>query len=236
MLESRCMTRVGRLAVLLLASTLFGQSVSEVEITAEPHHHLALENQYVRVFKVDVPPHESTLMHRHRHDYVFVTLGASEVSNEVEGKPAATLKLQDGEARFTPGNFAHIARNLASTPFRNVTIEFLQDKTAAPAKWDQERGLNVLTGGTQEILFVKDGVRVSEVELQPGGVMPKHHHPGPHLVVAVTDLDLRSDVEGKPASRAELKSGDIKWIAGGYTHTLTNVGKQQAKFVILEFR
>ena len=230
------MTRVGRLAVLLLAFALFGQSVSEVEITAEPHHHLALENQYVRVFKVDAPPHESTLMHRHRHDYVFVTLGTSEVSNEVEGKPAATLKLQDGETRFTPGNFAHIARNLASTPFRNVTIEFLHDKAAAPAKWEQERGLNVLTGGTQEILFVKDGVRVSEIELQPGGVLPKHRHTGPHLVVAISDLDLRNDVEGKPASSAELKSGDIKWTAGGYTHTLTNVGKQQAKFVTLEFR
>ena len=230
------MTRVGRLAVLLLAFALFGQSVSEVEITAEPHHHLALENQYVRVFEVDVPPHESTLMHRHRHDYIFVTLGASEVSNEVEGKPAATLKLQDGETRFTPGNFAHIARNLASTPFRNVTIEFLRDKTTAQAKWDQERGLNVLSGGTQEILFVKDGVRVSEIELQPGGVLPKHRHTGPHLVVAISDLDLRNDVEGKPASSAELKSGDIKWTAGGYTHTLTNVGKQQAKFVTLEFR
>ena len=236
MLESRFMTRVGRLAVLLLAFALFGQSVSEVEITAEPHHRLALENQYVRVFKVDVPPHESTLMHRHRHDYIFVTLGASEVSNEVEGKPAAMLKLQDGETRFTPGNFAHIARNLASTPFRNVTIEFLQDKAASQAKWDQERGLNVLTGGTQEILFVKDGVRVSEIELQPGGVLPKHRHTGPHLVVAISDLDLRNDVEGKPASSAELKSGDIKWIAGGYTHMLTNVGKQQAKFVTLEFR
>jgi quercetin dioxygenase-like cupin family protein len=236
MLESRFMTRVARLAVLLLAFTLFGQSVSEVEITAEPHHHLALENQYVRVFKVDVPPHDATLMHRHRHDYVFVTLGDSQVSNEVEGKPAATFKLQDGEARFTPGNFAHIARNLASTPFRNVTIEFLRDKTTAQAKWDQERGLNVLSGGTQEILFVKDGVRVSEIELQPGGVLPKHHHTGPHLVVAISDLDLRNDVEGKPASTAELKSGDIKWIAGGYTHTLTNVGKQQAKFVTLEFR
>src|SRR5881296_4122850 len=131
---------------------------------------------------------------------------------------------------------SHIARNLASTPFRNVTIEFLQDKAASQAKWDQERGLNVLTGGTQEILFVKDGVRVSEIELQPGGVLPKHRHTGPHLVVAISDLDLHNDVEGKPASSAELKSGDIKWIAGGYTHTLTNAGKQQAKFVTLEFR
>src|SRR5438552_15826353 len=184
MLDSRCMTRVGCLAVPLIAFTLFGQSVSEVEITAEPHHRLSLENQYVRVFKVDVPPHESRVMHRCRHAYIFVALGASEVSNGVEGKPAATLKLQDGETRFTPGNFARIARNLASTPFRNVTIEFLRDKTTAQAKWDQERGLNVLSGGTQEILFVKDGVRVSEIDLQPGGLPPKHRPTHPHLLVA----------------------------------------------------
>src|SRR5437870_12342238 len=99
MLESRFMTRVGRLAVLLLAFALFGQSASEVEITADPHHRLSLENQYVRVFKLDVPPHESTLMHRHRRDSIVVTLVASEVSNEVEEKPAATLKLQDVKTR-----------------------------------------------------------------------------------------------------------------------------------------
>src|SRR5207247_9764364 len=101
MLESRFMTRVGRLAVLLFAFTLFGQSVSEVEVTAEPHHHLALENQYVRGFEGDVPLHESTLMHRHRHDYIFVTLGASEASHDVEGTAAAAQKLQNGEPSFT---------------------------------------------------------------------------------------------------------------------------------------
>src|SRR5204862_1431382 len=216
MLESRCMTRVGCLAVPLIAFTLFGQSVSEVEITAEPHHRLALENQYVRVFKVDVPPHESTLMHRHRHDYIFVTLGASEVSNEVEGKPASTLKLQDGETRFTPGNFAHIARNLASTPFRNVTIEFLQDKAASQAKWDQERGLNVLTGGTQEILFVKDGVRVSEIELQRGGDHPKHRHTGPQLLVPISDMDRSNDVQGKPGPIRQITSRDTKSLIARY--------------------
>ena len=26
-----------------------------------------------------------------------------------------------------------------------------------------------------------------------------------------------------------LKSGESKWVAGGYTHTLTNIGKQPAK-------
>jgi len=210
---------------------------AEVEITSEPSHHLALQNSYVRVFQVEAASHTATLLHRHRHDYVFVTLGASEISNEVEGKSPVTLKLQDGETRFTPGNFAHIVRNLANTPFRNVTIELLQDDKASSSrsKWDADRGLQVLHGGTQEILFVKDGVRVSEVELQIAGVLPKHHHGGPQLVVAVSDLLFRDDVVGKPASNIEMRSGDVKWVEGGFTHTITNVGKQGAKLVTLEF-
>jgi quercetin dioxygenase-like cupin family protein len=227
-----------RLPVLLLmvaAVALWAQTSSEVEITNEAHHHFAFENEYVRVFKVEVAPHDATLMHRHRHDYIFVTVGASDVSNEVEGKPPVELKLQDGETHFLPGNFAHIARNLAASPFRNVTIELLKDKKAGTAKWDEERGLHVLQGGTREILFVKDGARVAEIELQPGGIVPKHHHNGPHLVIAITDLDLRSDIEGRGPTPAQLKAGDAKWMPGGYTHLLTNSGKQPAKFVTVEF-
>lgn len=228
-----------RAALLLLAALLASsQTPPEVEITNEAHHHLALENEYVRVFQVEVPPHESTLMHRHRHDYLFVTLGDAQLTNEVEGKPPVDATLKDGDTRFTPGNFAHIARNRADTPFRNVTIELLQDeksRSAPPAKWDEDRGLHVLNAGTQEILFVKDNARVSEIELQPGGVIPSHHHNGPHLVVAITDIDLRSDVEGRGPTPAQLKAGDIKWVPGGYTHTVTNVGKQAAKFVAVEF-
>ncbi len=224
--------------VALLATILWAQSVPEVEITNEAHHHLAFENEFVRVFQVEVAPHESTLMHWHRHDYVFVTMGASDVSNQVKGKPPAELKLQDGETRFSPATFAHIASNLAATPFRNVTVELMQDEKArtAPApKWEEERGLHVLNAGTQEILFVKDGARVSETELQPGGVIPSHHHNGPHLIVAVTDLDLRSDIEGHGPAPSQLKAGDVRWVPGNYTHTLTNIGKQPAKFVTIEF-
>jgi quercetin dioxygenase-like cupin family protein len=224
-------------AVLFFSITLAAQT--EVEITAEPSHHLALQNKYVRVFQVEVAPHAATLVHRHRHDYVFVTLGASEISNEVVGKPAVTLKLQDGEVRAADGNFAHLARNLAATPFRNVTIELLQDEKARatpPPPWDDSRSLQVLHGGTQQILFVKDGVRVSETELQVAGSIPRHHHAHPHLVIAVTDLLLRNDEPGKPASNIEMKSGDIKWVEAGATHSITNVGKADAKFVTLEFQ
>jgi len=239
MLEFRLMkSRLLFPALVLAAIALAAQTTSEVEITAEPHHHLLLENQQVRVWLAEVAPNDATLMHRHNHDYVFVSLGDANVQNEVEGKAPAILKMQDGETHFSPGGFAHIARNQASTPFRAIAVELMQDEAAhktPPPKWDEDRGLHVFTGGTQDIIFVKDGVRVSETELQPGATIPSHHHTGPHLLVAVSDLEIRSDVEGKGPMPGHFKSGEVKWLPGGYTHTLTNTGKQEAKFVTLEF-
>jgi len=53
--------------------------------------------------------------------------------------------------------------------------------------------------------------------------------------VAITDLDMRSDIEGRGPTPSQLKSGEVKWVLGGYTHTLTNVNEQPAKFVTIEF-
>jgi quercetin dioxygenase-like cupin family protein len=225
------------LLFLLLIPFLAAQTTTEVEIISEPSHHLALENEYIRVFKVEVAPHASTLMHHHRHDYVFVTLGDAHVSNEVEGKPPVELKLTDGDARFVAGNFAHVARNLSDQPFRNVTIELMQDEKLrqTPSHWPEEAAEKTFPGGRRKILFVKDGVRVSEVNLEPGAIVPSHHHDGPHLLVAVTDVDIRSDVDGKGPMPGNFKTGDIKWLPGGYTHTVTNVGKSPARFVTVEF-
>lgn len=217
------------LLIVLAASTLWAQ---EVEITSEPSHHLALENAYVRVFKVEVPPHASTLVHWHRHDYMFVALGDSYIENDVKDKPPITLKFKDGETHYSLATFAHAAKNLADTPFRNVTIEFLKNDDS---KWDPDRGLSILHGGTIDILFVKDGARVSDVGLQPGGIIPEHTHAGPHLFVAVTDLDLEAKVAGKPATHVQLKAGDIKWVEGGVTHTVTNAGKQEGRMITVEF-
>jgi hypothetical protein len=230
-----------RLALFLFLTTLLtAQSAPEVEITAEAHHHLVFTNDQVRVFNVDVPPHADTLMHRHRHDYIYVTLGDSEVVNAVQGKDAVTVKLQDGETGFHSGGYAHIARNLRDQPFRNVTIELLQDDKLRKSsiKWDEDRGLDVLHGGTREILFIKDNVRVSEFELQPGGTAPMPG--GACLIVAVSDLhleatDLPRNVPHDAWMSLAQEAGGSIWLPGGHLHAVTNPGPHPAKFVILEF-
>lgn len=227
---------------LALLLALYAQAASEVAITAELHHHLIFANAHVRVFSVDVPPHSATLMHRHAHDYFYIVLGATDVSNEVAGRPAVELKLADGEVRFSPGPFAHLMRT-SDQAFRNVTVELLEDGKLrhSTAKWDEERGLDILQGGTKEVLFVKDGVRASEFELQLGGAVPSEPRARPLLLVAVNDLDVFQQdprTHGPPEpmpSPKHFRSGETEWLPLGFRQPVVNAGKQAAKFVTLEF-
>ena len=230
--------------LLLLTAVLTAQSAPEVEITAEPHHHLVFANDQVRVFTVEIAPHSETLMHIHHHDYIYVNLGAAEVVNTVKGKYPVTVKLQDGDTNFLAAGFAHMARNLSTQAFRDVIIELLQDDKLrhSPAHWDEDRGLDILQGGTKEILFVKDGVRVSEFELQPGGFIPSCPRSGPLLLVAINDLDLFSNdprSHGPPEPDTlpppHFNSGDSIWLPHGFRRPIVKAGHAVAKFVTLEF-
>jgi quercetin dioxygenase-like cupin family protein len=73
MLQSAAIKRALPLFPLIAMLAAFA-AAPEVEVTSEPWHHLALENAYLRVFKVEVAPHTDTSMHRHRHDYLFETV------------------------------------------------------------------------------------------------------------------------------------------------------------------
>jgi len=230
-------------ALLLLTAVLTAQSTREVEITAEPHHHLTFVNDQVRVFNVEIAPNSETLMHVHHHDYLYVNLGPAEVVNTVKGKDPVTVKLRDGDTNFLSAGFAHSARNLSTQPFRDVIIELLQDDKLrhSPAHWDEDRGLEILPGGTQEILFVKDTVRVSEFELHSGGAIPSRPRLGPLLLVAVTDLDLftndpRTDGPPQPDPIPQhFNSGNSIWLPHGFRHPIVNAGHALAKFVTVEF-
>lgn len=243
--------------VLCVSAAAQTAAPAAVEITAEPFHHLVLKNKQVRVFQVEVPPKASTLMHRHRNDYLFVTLGDSVVRNERQGEKPAELRLNHGDVRFTKGGFAHIARNLGEGPFRNVTIEVLKPARGivSLATCDINEGIecgfcNISPEGKQKCdwpgamqalpeLEKKEqdyGVYQFVVHLQPGSSTGMHTHKVDHLVVAVSDLELKNEVQGKPAELIRLQAGEVRWVKGGITHSLTNRGKQPAWFVSFEFK
>ena len=235
--------RTSRVAGLVfLATAALAQQQQSVEITSEPSHHLVFQNEYVRVFDVTVAPKATTLVHRHNNDYLFVTLGDSDVVSARPGEKPVALQLKDGEVRFTPGNFAHAAINESDHPFHNITIELL--KPSSSVKTCTE-GCDV-SGGCGATLASPPGCpstvrrissdqwHVSLVTLPPSTRMEKHTHTMPHLVIAVSDLDLTSQAEAA-SSNLKREPGGLAWVPSGVTHTLANNSQRPARFVTLEF-
>jgi quercetin dioxygenase-like cupin family protein len=223
------------LFILLISAVLCAQQAAApvVPIDHEPMHHLFLENESARVFKVEVPAGGRTLMHRHDRDYLFVTLGDSDVINARRGEPARELKLKDGDIAYTAGGFEHIAINRAATPFRNVTIEVVK---AAPDP-NAEQSV-ALAGAGMSVTFMVENPRAhAELdELEPGATTPLHTHKLAHLAVALNDMTLENDVVGKGKSLATRKAGDVVWVPGGYTHTFKNLGKTTARWAVIEIK
>lgn len=215
--------------ILCIASA---QEIAErvVPITQEPSHHLVLENRYVRVFDVEVAPHFATRVHRHDHDYIFVTLGDSDVSNERVHEEPVELKLKDGETHFTPGGFAHKAVNLADTPFHNITIEFVEPglTTRAAGAKDMPIVANQFGGGSSEAfgkIKVREGTFLNgEVSTCAG------NSSGPQLLVPISQFFIRS-----PGKNQLTKPGDVVWLRSGECATLGSRGNFPARFVIINF-
>jgi quercetin dioxygenase-like cupin family protein len=241
------MKRLFLALALLFSASLLAQAPEPVPLAhgntpGEPHHHLKIENKYVRVYYVEVPPHESTQLHQHDHDYLFVTLGDSDVINAVRDKPEVHLVLKDGETHFTRGGFAHVARNLSDTPFRNITIELL--KTQGDAR--NVCGEVILNQGARTC-HVIDAIDVAITQFETAEVAldyvtfftsGKHEEKRPKLAFLVIGLDgpeVKIKAKGKP--RKALREGEVEWFdAGSEVEFSADEGKTAGQFLKLIFK
>jgi quercetin dioxygenase-like cupin family protein len=235
--------RKSRVAGLLFLATATLAQQQSVEITSEPSHHLVFQNEYVRVFDVTVAPKATTLVHKHNYDYLFVTLGDSDVVSVRPGEKPVALKLKDGEVRFTPGKFAHAAINQSDRPFHNITIELLKpsSKVATCAEACLVRmpctDRTNYSCPSSEKRISSDQWLVSMVTLPPAARMEQQPKT-PHLIIAVSDLDLASVARTESAGSSNIKRtpGGLAWVRTGVAPTVINNSSKPAQFITLQFK
>jgi len=207
----------------------------------EPHHHLKIENEYVRVYYVEVPPHENTQLHQHDNDYIYVSLGPSDVVNAILNKPEIHLQFKDGETHFTRGGFAHVARNLADSPFRNITIELLRPQAEAR----NVCGPVILDAGFAECdpppgswsamtQFETAEVKLDHVVLSGNGKYRDKVSELAFLVVGLGGSDIK--LIGNDKSPKTLQAGGMEWFDRGSKVRFSNAGTKPAAFLRLIFK
>ncbi len=168
--------------LLLSGATAAAQSIpGAVLAKREPHHHLAYEDASLRVLRVRVPAHDTTLLHEHDPDYFWVALGASAVVNAKPGVPDATISSRDLSVHYTPGHFAHVARNPGNVPFDNITVELLEpqagvhnlcEAVVAGKPLDCSAGTTPrLLGATEHPAFETNRLRVGLATIEPGAAL-----------------------------------------------------------------
>ena len=97
------------------------------------HYHVEFENEYVRVLRVTIGPHQKLRQHTHPNTYaVLVQLTDQNLRLTSADGTARVSKFSAGLARWVePPGAAHQDENLADTPLRFIRVEL---KLAVPAK------------------------------------------------------------------------------------------------------
>ena len=220
------------------------------ELENESHHTLLFKNERVRVWSLELPGGASTDPHLHRYDYVGVNLDEADLSqlprygNGPEG-PVTTHPFTAGEMWYVHGGYVHTLRNNRGLDrVRQIYVEILRPAPSGNAVKDflddyyESQRVNppVMAEASylQEAYFFR--TFLTRQQILPGEKSERRRWDHDHLVIALTDLKLKNEVEGEPARAVEMKKGEVRWVEGGYTHRLTNEGKEPARFVTVELR
>ena len=224
-----CMKLVVPLTMLLSCAMALAQQAVDVE--AEPHYHLLLGNDQVRVFLLTLATDESALVH-FRHSFLTIALQDGEVIIWDEGKsPIQHFQVHKGETSFVwltqdqqtkgvSGGF----RNDRPGNYRNITIEFLD-----PAVGWAQMGNGTISPPASMFL---GGALVADVLLQPGDEFPAPEKPGAELVIPLNEVHLK----GANTVRIRNSIGEVAWIPAEAPSKITNTGRDPARFIAVQLR
>jgi quercetin dioxygenase-like cupin family protein len=102
------------------------------EPTTEVGTRLLFENDRVRVWDLRLEPGESTGLHHHDTDYLYVAIGGGTLQGvEAVGTKRPLNTMADGEVRFRPigkDGEIHEAINVGDEPWRNIVVELKDSK------------------------------------------------------------------------------------------------------------
>jgi hypothetical protein len=214
----------------------------------EPHHRLVLQNDFVHVYSVSVPPLDATLMHQHDLPYLALSLGPSDLQNLMPGKPAARLILQDGQVIYSLGGFAHLVRTDSGIAFRNVTVELARPQgtarnickpiVAGPLACPERAAAgkkNAPESADDNIpYFETDEVRVDLITVAWGKDYVEETPKLDGLLVALSSANLDANLGNKHISF--LHEGDVLWLPAGAHRKVVDFLGTRSSFLLVSFK
>ena len=206
----------------------------------DPCYRRLASTDKLTAFSVAIPPHGTTLITPHPHDHVVIAV--SSINLEATGPSGISypVRLADEEMQVMKGGWSHRLTNLADAPAQLLEIEVQNGIAperafcglAASPCTDSRFGRTEEGTYATSILFNTPKVKLTKVELGPGGVLERHGHSGSELLIALTPIHLKDHA----GSDIEKNRGEIQAYPAGTEHQLQNMGSDAARFLELELK
>ena len=213
----------------LLVAILFSSSTlaAQVQVSKEPRHKNELENKYLRLLDVKIPPGDTTLLHIHSTASVFLHFTNTMVGSQIKGqewKKARNIAGSASYRSFLNDTLVHRVSNLDRVPFHVTDVELLSPYK--PAKKLQPLPFTLLFENEKVIAYrLTTGVFNKQVIKNRGPMIAE--------LVTGSEVILRNK---KGKNLLQLKVGNYVYIKPGTAFYFSAKENEETNLVLFEIK
>ena len=230
---------------IMFAGLLASAQDKPVRLDEERHYSRVFDNEYCRAYMVNLGRLEETKPVVHEHDWVRMTLAGA-----AEQAWGGTVFSSRGSEDAQPYIISFLypvdrltLRNPRSVPYQAVIVEIMQSDDSRNRRYDpsldhvaQQLGPGVDPHASYITFLTKTSVQILHVQLVADDSKEIKSNGVGALLVAMTDVNLRRTLRNAAASDIQLRPGEVKWLPEKEASTLKNVGRDAARFVVLDMK
>ena len=181
----------------------------------------------IRMLEVTVSPGDSSAMHSHPDNVVYVTDGGAMTFTAKDGSQGVA-ELKSGAAVIRPAE-THSSKNTGNTTLKGILVEV--NRSGATSSPD---ALDATKVASKQYKVVADtmGIRIVEVNYKPGESSVMHSHPDLALYVVNPG---KAEFTAKDGTKQvmDLTKG-MTAIVPAATHSAKNIGTTAFKGILIE--
>ncbi|HEY4285891.1 MAG TPA: hypothetical protein VGN00_02220 [Puia sp.] len=219
------------IGITLFAGKSFGQlpvdTSKVIQVRKEPRHHDVLDNGWVRILDVHIPPGDTSLYHKHSTPSIFLVLGNTRTGSQTIVEPRHRTFSTEGlwYEDFTDTPRIHRVWNEDKVPFHTIDIELPHKPTGKAGP--------VVSDPAFTLLFDEKPARGYRVTVARGHGVELAARPTPLVVVGLVKTASIAQVNNKPFK----SKGDYLFLPAGQRLVIkNNKSTEQEQFAVFELK
>ncbi len=193
---------------------------------------VAFENDYVRVLRWTVSPHEKTPMHEHPA-LVTVSLSSGKTRFTAPDGKTREVESKSGQATWSAPE-KHSSEDLGDKKGEVIQVELKNRPTPAMTAIQASQDSVKVDPKHYKVEFQNDRVRVLRIKYGPKEKSVMHAHPA-NVAVFLTDGHSKFTFPDGKTSTTDIKAGGIQW-ADNEQHLPENTGSTPFELVLVELK